>query len=535
MKINLLDCTLRDGGYYNNWDFKIELINDYLKSMAKSGIEFVEIGFRSFEKNTYRGVCAYSKDEFLNEINIPKSLRIVVMVNASEIINFNNGELSKNIRKLFLPKKKSKVELVRIAAHYHELNKVETIIRTLKKMGYLVALNLMQISERTEEEIINIKKYIPEKELDILYIADSMGSLEIKKIEKIIFLIKRFWNKEIGVHTHDNMSRAIINARVATNSGATWVDSTVTGMGRGPGNAQTEYMILEFKDSIKKNIDLLPIIKIKEKYFDSMKKKYNWGTNIYYFLSGLHSIHPTFIQSMLEDTRFGKEDILSTIGNLKSLGATSFKKELLSTDNKIYKGKANGTWSPISKIKKREVLIIGNGPSLNQNNKFLENYIKQKKPFVIGLNVQKSISEKLINIRVVCNELRFLTDLKKYKKIKTKIVLPLGRLSNDMRKSLNMKNVHNFGLQIKQEKFEFFKNYAVLPNSLAISYALSIACSGKARRVLLAGFDGYSSDDPRRVEMDNTFELFKKYSKNVEVISVTSTKYNLKSSSVYAL
>ena len=108
MKINLLDCTLRDGGYYNNWDFKIELINDYLKSMAKSGIEFVEIGFRSFEKNTYRGVCAYSKDEFLNEINIPKSLRIVVMVNASEIINFNNGELSKNIRKLFLPKKKIK-------------------------------------------------------------------------------------------------------------------------------------------------------------------------------------------------------------------------------------------------------------------------------------------------------------------------------------------------------------------------------------------------------------------------------------------
>ena len=30
-KINLLDCTLRDGGYYNNWFFTKELINEYLK------------------------------------------------------------------------------------------------------------------------------------------------------------------------------------------------------------------------------------------------------------------------------------------------------------------------------------------------------------------------------------------------------------------------------------------------------------------------------------------------------------------------
>ena len=87
-------------------------------------------------------------------------------------------------------------------------------------------------------------------------------------------------------------------------------------------------MILEYKNSLKKNMNILPIINLKEKYFDEMKKKYNWGTNIYYFLSGLHSIHPTFIQRMLE-AKFEKEDILSTIKNLKLIGATSFKKELL--------------------------------------------------------------------------------------------------------------------------------------------------------------------------------------------------------------
>ena len=535
MKINLLDCTLRDGGYYNNWDFKIELINDYLKCMASSGLQYVEIGFRSFEKNNYRGACAYSKDEFLSQLNIPNSLKIGVMVNATEIINYKKGDLVNNTKELFRNKKNSKIILVRIAAHYHELNKVDPIIKTLKRLGYKVGLNLMQISERSDQEISDIRKYIPEKSLDIIYFADSMGSLDVDNIEKIIRLIKTFWKKQIGIHAHDNMSRAIINSRIATNNGVTWVDSTVTGMGRGPGNAQTEYMILEYKNSFNKKTNVFPLIQLKEKYFDEMKKKYNWGTNIYYFLSGLHRIHPTFIQRMLEDTRFTKEDIMSTIGNLKSLGATTFKKELLSTDNKLYKGKSNGSWMPISKLRKREVLIIGNGPSMNENKKIIENYIQRKKPFVIALNTQKSINEKLINLRAVCNELRFLTEIKKLKKVKTKMVLPLGRLSKDIKKFLNLKNILNFGLQIKSEKFQFYKNYAVLPNSLAISYALSIACSGKAKRILLAGFDGYPKEDPRRLEMDNTFELFRKYSNKIEIISVTSTKYNLKSVSIFAL
>ena len=535
MKINILDCTLRDGGYYNNWEFNIKLVKEYLKSISLSGLEFVEIGFRSFKKNVYLGPYAYSKDEFLNELKIPKNLKIAVMVNASEIINFENGNIILNTKKLFKNKKLSKVSLVRIAAHYHELKYVKIIIKTLKKLGYLVALNLMQISERNNDEIKKIKQYIPEDDLDILYFADSMGSLEVIDIERIISLIKIFWKKQIGIHTHDNMSRAIINSRIATNNGVSWVDSTITGMGRGPGNAQTEYMILEYKDSLKKKINILPILKLKKDFFDNMKQKYNWGTNVFYYLSGIHRIHPTFIQTMLEDKRFNQEDILSTIDNLKSLKVTSFKKELLSTDNRLYKGKTEGSWSPISRMNSRDVLILGNGPNIKENISTLESFIKKNKPFVIGLNTQLSINEKLINLRAVCNELRFLTEIKKLKRIKTKTVLPLSRLSKEMKKFLNIKNVFNFGIEVKSDKFKFYKNHAILPNSLAISYALSIAYSGKAKRILLAGFDGYASDDPRTVEMNNTFDLFRKSTNKVELLSITPTRYNLKSISIYAI
>ena len=76
--INILDCTLRDGGYYNNWEFSTNLINSYLNSIYKSGVDYAEIGFRSFQDSSYKGPCAYSSDIFLKNLNIPEKLKIGV-------------------------------------------------------------------------------------------------------------------------------------------------------------------------------------------------------------------------------------------------------------------------------------------------------------------------------------------------------------------------------------------------------------------------------------------------------------------------
>ena len=104
LKIKLLDCTLRDGGYYNNWRFNNTLINDYLQTMDKISADYVEIGFRSFDDNTKKGALAYSKDSFLKTLKIPKNICLGVMVNASEIIGTNNNPIE-NTKKLFSKKK----------------------------------------------------------------------------------------------------------------------------------------------------------------------------------------------------------------------------------------------------------------------------------------------------------------------------------------------------------------------------------------------------------------------------------------------
>ena len=133
---NMLDCTLRDGGYYNNWDFPSKLVNNYLKVMSKVGIKYIEIGFRSFSSITFRGSNWYTTDDYLESLKIPSSIKIVVMINASQILNQKN--ISKAVKLLFKSKSKSKVHMVRIACHFHEVEQSIKILKELKKLGYQV-------------------------------------------------------------------------------------------------------------------------------------------------------------------------------------------------------------------------------------------------------------------------------------------------------------------------------------------------------------------------------------------------------------
>ena len=117
--IQVLDCTLRDGGYYNAWDFSTELINDYLKAMSAISIDYVELGFRALGVNGFKGGCAYTTDSFIRELSLPDGIKLGVMINASEIIDHKEG-LTHALSQLFEPSSKSPLTLVRIACHMNE-------------------------------------------------------------------------------------------------------------------------------------------------------------------------------------------------------------------------------------------------------------------------------------------------------------------------------------------------------------------------------------------------------------------------------
>lgn len=51
----VLDCTLRDGGYYTAWDFPTTIIERYLDAMRAARVDVVELGFRFLRNEGFKG------------------------------------------------------------------------------------------------------------------------------------------------------------------------------------------------------------------------------------------------------------------------------------------------------------------------------------------------------------------------------------------------------------------------------------------------------------------------------------------------
>lgn len=531
--IKLLDCTLRDGGYYNSWDFDISLIQEYLKAMEEISVDYVELGLRGFSNDGFKGACAYTTDSYINSLVIPEGLKIGVMVNASDLVKYPEG-IEMALSKLFAPASESPVSLVRIACHVHEFEQALPAANWLKNQGYIVGFNLMQIADRSVEEIKNLAYAASNYPLDVLYFADSLGSLTPEDTAQIIQIIRQVWQGPLGIHTHDNMGYALANSLRAVVEGVTWIDGTVTGMGRGPGNAKTEYLAIELEEHRKVASNITPLMKLIEGYFKPLQHQCGWGTNTFYYLSGKFGIHPTYIQEMLSDSRYIEEDILAVIEYLKSEGGKKFNINTLEAARNFFSGDPTGTWRPADLISDNEVLIIGTGPSIVKHRQALEDYIRNKKPYVIALNTQSHISSELIDIRAACHPVRILADSSVHVTLPQPLVIPASMLSENIKKAFRGKSLLDFGISIQENTFMFESNFCILPNSLVFAYALAIATSGKASRILLAGFDGYGADDPRTNEVNNLLYNFTQASNTPPVISITPTQYKISSSSVYA-
>ena len=532
--LTLIDCTFRDGGYYNNWDFPADLIADYLAAMEAAAVDYVELGFRSFDKSGgFRGACAFTTDNFIRSLNVPAGLKVGVMMNASEVVKHPAGPLEA-AKLMFVPAAESPVSLVRFACHVHEFEATLPACALLKEMGYVVGINLMQVADRSEEEIEQIARVASRYPLDALYFADSLGSMDPEQTAQIVRALRGHWHGALGIHTHDNMGRAVANTLRAIEEGVSWVDSTVTGMGRGPGNAQTEYVVIELEKYRDRKINVTPLLGLVRRHFQPLKTQCGWGINTYYYLAGKYGIHPTYIQEMLTDSRYSEEDILAVIEHLKTAGGKKFSLSALESARHFYSGEARGQWVPADSIEGREVLVLGAGPGVHAHRPALEAFIREHKPFVIALNTQKTLEESLIDIRAACHPVRLLADCSEHARLPHPLATPASMLPEDVRNALGGKELLDFGLSVKPGVFEFHDHYAVLPTSLVVAYALAIATSGRAQRILLAGFDGYGADDPRSTEMETLFEIYSETAGALPLVSITPTRYGIHKASVYA-
>ncbi len=540
--MNILDCTLRDGGYYNAWNFSEDLVNDYLSAISHSGINTVELGLRNFPKEIFLGAFAYTSEDYLNSLSLPDNLDYAVMLDAKTILS-SDKSIHTAIHQLFSPKNKSKISLVRIAAYFQEVEASREIALELKNMGYQVAFNLMQASGKASELISDTAKQIALwNSVDILYFADSLGNMDSHEVTRIITALRSQWHKPLGIHTHNNMGRALDNSLLAIESGVQWIDATITGMGRGAGNTATEKLLASLlvkkNQANKKTFNPYSIYELVIQRFEPLKKRYGWGDHLLYFLGAQHNVHPMYIQNMLSNSHLGKEELVGSIKFLLEEGGTNkYDGKLLETALSLSNTNSEAIGQKLDPIfSGRDVLIISNASGTNEHKRALELYIKKYQPIVIGINLVDKIDNALINYFCISHNLKFLSDYSHYQQLNKPLIYPKHRFKESEIKHLNtLPDSINYGVKIATNTFQAEQNSCVIPYDLTIAYALCVAITGQAQQIILAGFDGYDATDKRQQEMISLFQLLQDKHSNLEIMAITPTTYPIKKGSVYAL
>ena len=533
MNINILDCTLRDGGYYNNWSFNDEFVQKYIFAISKY-VNVVELGLRLLKSENYKGPLAFTKDKWLTKFNLPSNVKYAVMINAADFKNSKN--INKDIDHLFpLDASKSKLSLVRIASRYSDFCILDELLSCLKSKGFEVAVNLMQISEYSKEDLINICDEINVLSPSIFYMADSLGSLNPENIENIFEIISSKLKIPIGIHAHDNMGLAKQNTIKAFNLGASYLDSTLLGMGRGAGNAKTEEIILELFYSKREKYSIIHLFEFLHNYMKPLKLKYNWGGDYLYMLSALHKIHPSLVQYLANDKRYSMSDIINIFNFLKNIDAKNISVSQIDQIEAFSYSNFQAT-NTINEIEKYNlpdfdnIILIGSGNSAIEYKSELKNFVDENNCLLVTLNSLCPFTRKDFHIKAACNPMRFIADKDYYINCDEILLLP-----NQLINSIDSKNkkIIKYDINIIPNSFLFSEKSCTLPNPLSLFYALCFLLTLKQKKIFLAGIDGYNKGDQRNSVIDNIFE---KLSNKVEtkLIAITpSIHKNIMHDSVF--
>ena len=293
--MKLLDCSLRDGGYVNDWYFNKEHARACYNAVKECGIEYCEVGFRRTTHSS--GPWFYSPEALINE-----TFKDIISPECELALMAQMGTFTIDD---FVPRSESLVSMVRVLVAYHCENKDDSKLNTkllhetvdmckqLKNLGYDVCINIGRIDKMTEEQIKETCEIIKDAPIEYLYLADTYGNLGIYKMRSILNFIKRHYKGAIGFHAHDNLKNASVKAIDALYNGANIVDVTFGGFGRGSGNAISEYVLAHMEN--KGDYRLLPALIYADKWVESYKK-----SGIPYLLSGMKSMHVNYAIEVIE-------------------------------------------------------------------------------------------------------------------------------------------------------------------------------------------------------------------------------------------
>lgn len=524
MKYKILDCTLRDGGYYTNWDFSPKLVRDYVSVSSALPIDYLEVGYRNPPAPGYFGEYYYLPTSLLRSLRdaIPANIKLAAMLDAKNCTESMMPFILKDCEGL--------IGLIRLAVDPAKIENFIGMARIIKEHGIDVSFNLMYLSKYKDmpDYLLNIKKCADVT--DYIYLVDSYGACFPHEVKDIVTRAKKALPQKIGFHGHDNLSLAFANSLAAIEAGVDIVDSTFFGMGRGAGNLRTELLISYVKhvSGETANLSLLPIL-LDE--FRTLHDKYHWGIELPYIISGLSDLPQKEVMEWIERKRYSTSTITSFLQK---------DKHKPSADKSYKKLVTSAKQLGLDNIK--SCIIIGGGKSAAEYHDSIIAYCKKSNGLIIHSSLKSTELYANDDVRqVLCiagdegEKLKALPESIRNCKFTAYIVSSPPRMvgQDDAEFEDKVYEVDPIAPLVGDARENMLIKDAPLSIGLGAANALNIS------RILVAGFDGYTQaseiQQQLATENQNVFSNFISSYPKTKIESIVPTRYSIPKTSVHLL
>lgn len=519
-EIYILDSTLRDGGYCNNWEFGCENKKKIIDSLIASDIDVIECGLLS------RGEYSRGQSKYSNILDISVFINKEEFLNKLYVVLMNYGDYDISS----LPDcENTDIDGIRLAFHKKDIVEAVEAMRTLKEKHYKVFMQPMVTINYSTEEYIALISKANDLEPYAFYIVDSFGNMKADALKKYFELANYLLDSNIilGLHTHNNLQLAYSNAQLFARKATDrkrMIDCCIMGMGRGAGNLNTELFLNYMNTYGGTDYKIEPILKVIDNIINLFYQKKYWGYSLPNYLSASHNMHPNY-GTFLADKNTLTIEMMNEVLSLVDLERrNTFDKKYIEELYVSYmsassmKNKARQSLNEI--FNQKEVLIIAPGKSIDTENDKILSFLANRNLIKISVNFE---------CKTIQGDYIFVSNPKRYEAL-------------ELRQDSSLIATSNVQSDEKAIVVDYFKllseeNY-VRDNSTMMLIKLLI--NSGASRIYLAGVDGYDNESNDNytifsdalvtsheymTQMNNAMNnMLHKYMQEIDIQFVTSEK-----------
>lgn len=387
MSMQILDCTLRDGGYINDWRFGRRAITAILDKLERANIDIIECGFLT--GMVHEEECSLFSNAQAIEPVLPREER-----RAMYVAMIAMGEKELQPQKL-QPWNGRSIDGIRLTFHKHEILKAIQWAQIIQDKGYKVFMQPVGSVFYSDIELLSLVERMNRLRPYAFYIVDTLGSMYRNDVSHRFYLIDQNMDPEIhlGFHGHNNLQLAFSNAQVLgkiQTKRTLILDSSVYGMGRGAGNLPTELIAQYINKNIASKYDVSMVMDIYDEYIRPIRRQFEWGYTMAYHIAASEVCHPNYASYLINKQTLTTKDMEKIIQSIPRKSRVLYDQQLIERLYSQFQSRKIDDREAVEQLEElirgRALLLLAPGESLAQRREEIEAFIREKAPYVIAVN-----------------------------------------------------------------------------------------------------------------------------------------------------